>query len=357
MLSRMQSARINLAKLAFAAGFDVLVAMLVSWRLAVILAALAILVASALMAARLVVDYAYPFIERAADFCVRWAQTHNNAFTWMLRGIPYPKGPELPLIVILTAVLIGALAAFLAILEDVVTGDPLVVVDQLCYQLLQRLRSYWGDYGLVAVTELGDAQVVIPVAVAAAVAFLAVGNWRAAKYLLVVFLGASAWVDLVKLLLQRSRPVDLYSGASSFSFPSGHATISIALYGFLALLLQRDASPGLRRALTGATLALVVLIAFSRMYLGAHWFSDVLAGLSFGAAWVAMLAIAYFRVAPIPIPSGPLSALVLAVLAVSGAFHVIGSHTSDLNRYSVTERAAEGARLRPIPNAFWKWGQ
>lgn len=355
MLTRRGSAGIKLW-LAFAASLDVLIAALISGRLAVVLAAMALLVGGALLAARLVVDYVYPFIETAAEFALRWARSRDNHLARLLRKVLEPGSPELPLLAILTVALMGSLWAFFGILEDVITGDPLVVIDGITYQLLLKLRSYWGDYGLVAVTELGDAQVVIPVAVAALASLLALRRWRAAKYLVIAVVGASAWVEMIKLLLRRSRPVDLYDGASQFSFPSGHATMSIVLFGFLAILVSHGASPHLRRTIIGMTLSLILLIAFSRIYLGAHWFSDVLAGLSFGVAWIALLGFAYFRAAPEPLSGGPLSAMLVIALVFAGSIHVARSHTADITRYAPVSGTPDGAVPAASASKFWKQG-
>ena len=355
MLIRRETGRTELwLALAIALCLVVLVAMLVSWRLAMTLAGLALLVGGALLATRLIVDCVYPFMQTAADFALRWAQSRDNRVAQFFRSILGPSRPELPLLAILAIALMGGLWAFFGVLEDVITGDPLVVIDELAYELLLQLRSYWGDFGLVAITQLGDVQVVLPVAAAAVATLLALCKWRAAMYLVIALVGASMWVEMIKLLLQRSRPVDLYDGASQFSFPSGHATMSIVVFGFLAILLAHGASPHMRRTIIGSALSLVFLIGFSRIYLGAHWLSDVLAGLSFGVAWVALLSIAYFRVAPKPLPSSPLFAVFVAVLVGSGALHVARSHATDLNRYAAAGGTLNG--MAPATNAseFWK---
>jgi undecaprenyl-diphosphatase len=77
-----------------------------------------------------------------------------------------------------------------------------------------------------------------------------------------------------------------YPGAS---FPSGHATQSAAFYAMLAIVLGAGLSSR-RRAIVWSAAALVVLIVgASRIYLGAHWLTDVLAGYALGASWVAIV--------------------------------------------------------------------
>ena len=108
------------------------------------------------------------------------------------------------------------------------------------------------------------------------------------KILEAVFLNISlisAWVldDLLKLWFERSRPsgVEL-TAAAGYSFPSGHAMVSMAFYGFLAFLLLSQGKSKRTRWLAGGLYLLVFIIGFSRIYLNVHYTSDVLAGFLFG---------------------------------------------------------------------------
>jgi membrane-associated phospholipid phosphatase len=100
---------------------------------------------------------------------------------------------------------------------------------------------------------------------------------------------------VMKLGFRRERPffADPLATESTFSFPSGHALVSLAVYGAIALLLARRISSHRRGALLLAATAIwVALIGFSRLYLGVHFLSDVLAGFAAGAAWLALLYLA-----------------------------------------------------------------
>jgi membrane-associated phospholipid phosphatase len=109
------------------------------------------------------------------------------------------------------------------------------------------------------------------------------------------FLGAQVLSSGMKLGFRRERPFfpDPLATESTFSFPSGHALVSLAVYGSIALVLARRLRRrGDRLVLFGATGLLVLAIGFSRLYLGVHFLSDVLAGFAAGAAWVALLYVA-----------------------------------------------------------------
>jgi membrane-associated phospholipid phosphatase len=116
-----------------------------------------------------------------------------------------------------------------------------------------------------------------------------------AVFVLLAFVGGQVLSNGMKLGFRRERPffADPLATEGTFSFPSGHALVSLAVYGALALLLARRISSHRRRTLLFALTALwVALIGFSRLYLGVHFLSDVLAGFAAGAAWLALLYVA-----------------------------------------------------------------
>lgn len=104
----------------------------------------------------------------------------------------------------------------------------------------------------------------------------------------IVVLGALGLSQLLKVTFHRSRPaLPWLAPATGYSFPSGHALISLAIYGFLAYLLFRNSDqPWLKYPGTLALLLLPLLIGISRIYLGVHYPSDVLAGWTVALGWV-----------------------------------------------------------------------
>jgi undecaprenyl-diphosphatase len=242
----------------------------------------------------------------------------------------------------------AAVWLFLGLLEDVVTGDPLVRADAAVYQLFQQLRTPLGDMIMVALTELGDSTTVVAVAGAVLLWLLWRRAWRTCAYWLGAVAMASLFNTLIKATVYRARPIDdLYSGWAALSFPSGHSTVNAAMYSFLAFLAARELGAA-RLAPVAAAAALVVSIALSRIYLGAHWFSDVAAGLAFGLAWSTLLMIAYVHHNPPRLPPWRLLLVAGAALVLAGGANIGLRNDADLARYAV--RAA----VRPVEFSGWQ---
>jgi undecaprenyl-diphosphatase len=136
------------------------------------------------------------------------------------------------------------------------------------------------------VTDLGGLGLDLIFAAAAAGLLLA-GRRRDALLVVVGAGGAMLLTNAIKVVLERPRPGGggLVTVASA-SWPSGHATSSIALYGALAAVAARTAAPWVRGAVWVAVAVLVAAIGASRVYLGVHYPTDVLAGWLVGGIWL-----------------------------------------------------------------------
>lgn len=137
------------------------------------------------------------------------------------------------------------------------------------------------------ITLLGNAGVVMVLA-AIALVFLYTKRYKAhAAGLVIALVGAAATDYAMKTLIARARPSGLIPSIieTTFSFPSGHATVAMALYGFAAYILC--ALFPARKPFIVATAVLVIgIIGFSRLYLGLHFPSDVIAGYILGGLWL-----------------------------------------------------------------------
>ena len=266
----------------------------------------------------------------------QWAEVGDGWARRLVRSALDPNRPETLGLLVLGTVLIGGLWLFFGVLQDIIAGDPLVRADAAIFHFLQSLRTPVIDQVMVAITELGDAAVVVPVLIVTLVWLAGQRAWRAAIYGLAAVAGASTFAFLMKVTLRQTRPDAIFAGWNSYSFPSGHATASAALYGFLVVLICREVGARARVLVTLAAVLLVGAIAFSRLYLGAHWLSDVTAGLAFGVAWVALLGIVYLQHARREVRAPGLGAAALAVLLVAGGLHIEAKHATDMRRYALT---------------------
>jgi len=108
----------------------------------------------------------------------------------------------------------------------------------------------------------------------------------------VAALGAEALDQIMKLLFDRPRPEPFFGLASpiTHSFPSGHAMVSCCFFGVLAMILAaREPSRARRISIFAAAAILVALMGFSRVYLGFHYPTDVLAGYAAAVVWLAVV--------------------------------------------------------------------
>lgn len=146
---------------------------------------------------------------------------------------------------------------------------------------------------MLVVTQLGSTAVVAALAVGWMLAWRR-RDWRAALMPSLAGIGAGVTSLLIKALVHRPRPevVQALVHVDSFSFPSGHALLSMAFYGTVALeLTADDLRRGTRIAIWLMAGVLVLLIGASRVYLGVHYPSDVLGGYALGAGWLAVMSL------------------------------------------------------------------
>ena len=182
--------------------------------------------------------------------------------------------------------LLACLALFGAIAQDVYNQE-VIALDAIMTPLLHSYASPQLDAVMWAITTLGSTVVVGPLFVIAEVALLRVKRRREALFLAIALIGSVIMNGLLKLVFQRPRP-DLPWAKTplDYSFPSGHTMNSLVFYLALALIAWVIWGPRVGIPATVGAILLAVLIGISRIYLGAHYFSDVVAGFIAGLAWL-----------------------------------------------------------------------
>jgi undecaprenyl-diphosphatase len=153
----------------------------------------------------------------------------------------------------------------------------------------------WLDGPMLFFTTLGYYWVVLPL-LAVAVAGFYLLRWRlSAVALIASTAGSVVLTTVLKAVFRRTRPDLLDSGytASFYSFPSGHATVAVGFYGALTLMLAYHLRGAARWVVVVFGTVLVLLIGFSRLYLGVHYPTDVLAGYLAAPLWLVSVGTVY----------------------------------------------------------------
>lgn len=243
------------------------------------------------------------------------------------------QGDEL-LSAFLTLLLFAAGWGFWSVLHAVMAKDTLVVADVAVYHFLQSLRTPWADSAFVTITELGDSFVNIGLFCAVLFVLILERCRRAAFFWTLAALGGLAAVQLLKLAIHLPRPASIYDGVSAYTFPSAHTTMNVVLYGFLAILVVKQTNAAWRRRLFSGVVLFAFVTGFSRLYLGAHWLSDVLGGCFIGIIWTAAVGIAYLKKADKAVPKRLLAITVIAAVTIAGGRHVAQRHGNDMSFYA-----------------------
>jgi len=186
--------------------------------------------------------------------------------------------------------------AFGIVLQDVVGGDDAFHVDRPVVHYLVTHRTAWLTTAMGDVTWLGSTVVLIPLVLLVGIAARRrTRSWATLAQLGLGLGGAVVLCQLLKPLVGRSRPHvgRLVTTSTGWAFPSGHATQTAAVAVTLAVLASaRMGSWSGKVAVWAGALLATVVIGFSRVYLGVHWPTDVLAGFALGTTWAAVVNLA-----------------------------------------------------------------
>ncbi|MDQ3056361.1 MAG: bifunctional DedA family/phosphatase PAP2 family protein [Pseudomonadota bacterium] len=273
----------------FGASYEAVAA--VADKLALALGALAAVIALVwavvLYTYRWFADHANNLLARA----LKWTRAHPKLGRYAAALID-PNRPESPSLVVLAACVLGIGWAWFAWLAAVLARGGPLVIDQTVHEAMFALRNPLADRLMAALASIGDVQVLGVAAGAALLWLLWRRRWIAAAHWLGALAFGLALTAFLEAMIDMPRPPTAPPG---FGFPSIAVTMTTITFGFFAVLIARE-MPGRQRVwpylLTGVVVA---LLGFARLYLGAHWLSDVAGGVLFGVVWLLLLGIAYRR--------------------------------------------------------------
>jgi membrane-associated phospholipid phosphatase len=213
--------------------------------------------------------------------CARWSSHFAQCFL--------PEGRlGLHLKLGLPAMLVATLT-FLAIASQIGGQDWLSTFDHTLSASLHAHSSRSGFLVFSRVSQLGSPAILAIVLIAAAISLGLLREWSLLAGLITAVLGGLVLDFSLKHVFQRVGPRlhNPWIAEAGWSFPSGHAIASVVVYGFVAYMLLLALKRQSQRVLVIAGfVTIVIAIGFGRIYIGAHYFSDVLAGYAVGVAWL-----------------------------------------------------------------------
>jgi len=227
-------------------------------------------------------------------FVLDWSALHPK-FGQIGRALADPAHPEARGLALFASLLIMTMA-LAVLLSGALLGvgwpSPL---DRTLFEAVSSLHTPLADHLMLLLSRLGDAWVVLPL-ILGVYGYLAVQqHWRTANYWLAAAGFAMLASVALKYTLRIPRPDAGIEGLTPYAFPSSHVMRATVLYSFLSVMIARGLSTPRRWIPYSIAATLAVAVAVARVFLGAHWLSDVLASLILGLAWVAALGVAYHR--------------------------------------------------------------
>jgi len=194
-------------------------------------------------------------------------------------------------VVLSFAAVLGATIGAGELLANAERPDGSTGIDRSITSWFVEHRASWLTTVARALSTIGSQKVLLPLVAVVTIVLIVRGARRQAVLLVVIWAGAIELYTLAKNVVDRPRPpMHLWlTSASSTAFPSGHATQSLSTFAALALVSAAVVSTARRPALAVAVV-IAAGVGCSRVYLGVHWATDVLAGWLAAACWVALIA-------------------------------------------------------------------
>jgi membrane protein DedA with SNARE-associated domain/membrane-associated phospholipid phosphatase len=326
----------------------------VALRLVVVVLATGLLLWLVLWLTRLVLAWLPAHAEELVHGLLDWSRRHR-LLGRLGRGLADPTQPETPALAMLALLLLAAGWLSLYLMWGLGAPRYPVPTDAMVYQLFQDLRTPGMDRVAMALAQLGDWEVYLPLSLAVLAALLVTGRSRAAAHWLGGLSFGALLAAALSGLLAVPQPIEYYRNEVHAGFAGGHSVFAAVVYGFLPVLLSSRLRVEKRWRYYVPFLSLVVLIALARLYLGAQWLSDTLLGLTLGLAWVGLLTLGYRRHRPQLVPAGSLVVVAMVAITAGAAYQWGTRHHTDLEHYArrmpqgtmtVAEWQAEGhARL------------
>ncbi|QNP41521.1 bifunctional DedA family/phosphatase PAP2 family protein [Lysobacter solisilvae (ex Woo and Kim 2020)] len=222
---------------------------------------------------------------------LKWTRQHPHLGRYAA-ALMDPNRPESPSLLVLAVSLIAISWAWFTLLASLLASGGPLALDHTVHDFMWNLRNPLADRLMAGLASLGDAQVLGPAALVALAYLLWRKRWMAAAHWIAAIVFGLVFTNVLEAAIDMPRPPTAPEG---FGFPSVAVTMTTIVFGFFAVLIAREL-PGRNRVWPYLLAGVVTtVIAFARLYLGAHWPSDLVGGTLFGILWLLVLGLAYRR--------------------------------------------------------------
>jgi membrane protein DedA with SNARE-associated domain/membrane-associated phospholipid phosphatase len=226
----------------------------------------------------------------------------NRKTHWVTELLTEQNNPENHTQIIAAFYAVVCSTIFLIIMGNVLDQGPLTLLNAPIFDLLQSVRTNTADNIFLIITFLGSPPVML-ISATLILAWLVFNrHWRAAIHWFALILAVSWSIHVFKTLIYSPRPAGFIGKDLTSSFPSGHTLLTISLFGFLAVLINQEITTKKYRSFYLFSFLTALLVGISRLYLGAHWLTDMLASIFLGMTLVLLIAISYRRSHTHPLP-------------------------------------------------------
>lgn len=174
-------------------------------------------------------------------------------------------------------------------------GPSVIAINDVLFHLFRGMRTPTLDNIMLMITFLGQRQVILPVVFALMIWLFIKKRPRAAIHALALGLFAMMGISFIKHFMQVSRPWGIFQSPQGFSMPSGHAVLATTIYMGIAFIIATPLPKSKRWLIYIPAAMISFLVGISRVYLGAHWFTDVLASWLLSAALLILIILSFHR--------------------------------------------------------------
>ncbi|HSW69685.1 MAG TPA: phosphatase PAP2 family protein [Gammaproteobacteria bacterium] len=292
-------------------------------------------------------------ISRQIDQCLTWIWnrlSYSPYFKSITQLLKHHNPKKAYGQLILTFYFILASTAFLSLwLYISVNGSHDITINTVLFHFFRSIRTPNLDNMMLSITFLGEKRVLIPVVVILFSWLAFKKHWYTAWHVLALGILAAGGVFVLKNLAHSPRPWGLLHAPENYSFPSGHTTLTMAFYLGITFLLLQLSKIKYRQFFYYFIGFYILLVSFSRLYLGVHWFTDILGGWLLGLAVFIFVAISYNRRSEKNLKAKDILLIVLISLTFSYSINVYHTFTRLKESYTAVDWPIHTITL----NSWW----